>query len=172
MRVAVLSVLFACSAASGSPALVAEHEESVSPEQAVPDLTPTSAQPEVQVLPEPRREVFHDLLADRALAFSPVDGLRVDLGGPSGAGSTLGGWGTNVQEGVVDEAGCAIARGTVARLIVSTDDAEESQELSVRLRSFVPTPVTVYWDGEVLGYFDATTTFSTHTFSLEADARA
>ncbi|MFK8002805.1 MAG: sulfatase [Polyangiales bacterium] len=172
MRVGLFAVLMACSAASGSPVLVAEHEED--PQEAVSEA-PQSAVvvPEEPAPPaEPARVVFHDLLADRGTSFSPEGGLRVDLGGPAGAGTTLGGWGTNVVEGVVDDQGCAIARSTVARLIVSTDDSESSQELSVRLRSFVPTPVTVYWDGEVLGHIDATTTFATQSFTLESDARA
>lgn len=169
MRVGLFTVLMACSAASGSPVLVAEHEEDEAPQ--APRETPPVALVVPEEPPPPPRVVFHDLLADRGTSFNPVDGLRVDLGGPAGAGTTLGGWGTNVREGVVDDQGCAIARSTVARLIVSTDDAESTQELSVRLRSFVPTPVTVYWDGEVLGHFDATTTFTTQTFPLDADAR-
>ncbi len=128
--------------------------EPSSPEEPAPPAEPTWA-------------TYHDLLHGGEARVELTGTHQIHLGERSGAGTTLASWGTGVREALFDGNSVGVVSSTVARLVLPIDQTPtEDTPLVVRLRGFVPTPVTAYLNGEVLGHFDATTDFTEHRFQV------
>ncbi|MEM9861061.1 MAG: sulfatase [Myxococcota bacterium] len=164
---ASFAALIAC---AGPPRPPATREPEPATTEREPIAEPTEPSPETEPEPEPAEVRVTDSLADGALR-TPREGVHLNLGTPGGGSATLGGFGTGLRRSLVDERPVGLVNGTVARMpidpIANAEGAAEAWELRLALRTFTNTPVTAYWNDEVLGHFDASTTFGEHRIAID-----
>lgn len=171
-------VLGLSSVLSFALAIACGGEESPPPPAAAPSLAPAAAPagpaPSGPApAPEGAERLRYDLAAHLARAelrhgTSPV----IDLGTPGGHKYTLGGWRTRVAvESVLEGDASASAITGVTGFVLVPADAPGAQRLTLRARAVADGRLTVYLDGETIGFATLPTdgTYATVSVSVPAE---
>lgn len=147
-------------------------DEATAPSPPGASEAPSTEHPTSEAAPSAPERVRYDLAAHLARAeLREGSSLLIDFGTPGAQKYTLGGWRTRISTDVVTEGDATSnAITSVTGFILVPADAPGARTLRIRARAVRDGRLTVYLDGETLGFGALPTDGSYTTVSIDVPA--